>query len=62
MQAALVQLNPKECLIAAGETTPQVVRDVLEHTNCLITEKKKGINYIWDFYNLVNLRPIGKFM
>ena len=42
LQAALVQLNPKECIIATGETTPQVVRDVLQHTNCLLTERKKG--------------------
>ena len=42
LQAALVQLNPKECIIVTGETTPQVVRDVLQHTNCLLTERKKG--------------------
>ena len=43
-QALLVQLGPKECLLPQHDTSADAakVQDVIQRSNILITERKKG--------------------
>ena len=43
-QALLVQLGPKECLLPQHDTTADAakVQEVIQRSNILITERKKG--------------------
>ncbi len=40
----MVQLDPRECVLAAGEAGPEVskLRQVVERSGVLVTERKKG--------------------